>query len=239
MNSKDDFELTPKASDAQRNKSTGNFLRTELHSVSSENDFEFPDIRKLAGSPMVPQRKKSKSKYSLLRAFGGRRSEDLDPKPNLGRSDSSASTKSHSTLLRKLSRRTSTTSTIQSIASSSIRTVELSNPFDTIDNQSINDSRINSRASSYYDETIMISNPPTPTPTLVPTFSSSRDGNFVLCPQISVTPESASVNAGVCTLWAAVEITGVLRRADGTSTLDDAGRTYSTQSLTPRFLGRL
>ncbi|TEY31043.1 hypothetical protein BOTCAL_0825g00020 [Botryotinia calthae] len=236
VNSKDDFELTPKSSDAQRNKSTGNFLRTELHSMSSENDFESPDIRKLAGSPVVPQRKKSKSKYSLLRAFGGRRSEDLDSKPNLGRSDSSTSTKSHSTLLRKLSRRTSTASTIQSIASSSIRTVELSNPFDTIDNQSINDSRINSRASSYYDETIMISNPPTPTPTLVPTFSSSRDDNFVLCPQISVTPESASVNAGVCTLWAAVEITGVLRRADGTSTLDDAGRTYSTQSLTPRFL---
>ncbi|KAF7917613.1 hypothetical protein BELL_0084g00250 [Botrytis elliptica] len=236
--SKDDFELTPKASEAQRKISTGNFLRTELHSLSSEKDVESADIRKLAGSPVVPQRKKSKSKYSLLRAFGGRRIEDLDSNPTLGRSHSSTSTKSHSTLLRKLSRRKSSASTIQSIASSSDRTVELANPFDTIDNQSINDSRTNSRISSYYDGTIIMSNPPTPTPTptLVPTISSSREDNFVLCPQISVTPESASVNAGVCTLWAAVEITGVLRKADGTSTLDDAGRTYSTQNLTSRYL---
>ncbi|KAF7896612.1 uncharacterized protein EAF01_009015 [Botrytis porri] len=232
--SKDDFELTPKASEAQRNISTGNFLRTELHSLSLEKDIESPDIRKLAGSPVVPQRKKSKSKYSLLRAFGGRRSEDLDSEPSLGRSNSLTSTKSHGTLLRKLSRRKSSASTIQSIASSSIRTLDLSNPFDTIDNQSIDDSTINSRSSSYYDGTIMMSDPPTPTPTLVSTLSSSRDDNFVLCPQISVTPESASVNAGVCTLWAAVEITGVLRKADGTSTLDDAGRTYSTQNLTSR-----
>lgn len=191
---------------------------------------------------MAPQRKKSKSKYSLLRAFGGRRSEDLDSDPTLGRCHSSTSTKSHSTLLRKLSRRKSSASTIQSIASSSVGTVELSNPFDTIGNQGINDSRTNSRASFYYDGTIIMSNPPTPTPTptptLVPTLNFSKDDNFVLCPQISVTPESASVDAGVCTLWAAVEITGVLRKADGTSTSDDAGRTYSTQNLTSRYLGR-
>ncbi|KAF7885408.1 uncharacterized protein EAF02_003917 [Botrytis sinoallii] len=236
--SKDDFELTPKASEAQRKISTGNFLRTELHSLSSEKDVESADIRKLAGSPVVPQRKKSKSKYSLLRAFGGRRIEDLDSNPTLDRSHFSTSTKSHSTLLRKLSRRKSSASTIQSMASLSVRTVELANPFDTIDNQNINDSRTNSRISSYYDGTIIMSNPPTPTPTptLVPTISSSREDNFVLCPQISVTPESASVNAGVCTLWAAVEITGVLRKADGTSTLDDAGRTYSTKDLTSRYL---
>ncbi|TGO21530.1 hypothetical protein BPAE_0214g00010 [Botrytis paeoniae] len=231
---KHDFELTLKASEAQRNISTGNFLRTELHSLSSEKDIQSPDIRKLTGSPVVPQRRKSKSKYSLLRAFGVRRSEDLDSESTLGRSNSSTPTKSHSTLLRKLSRRKSSASTIQSIASSSIRTVEHFNPFDTINNQNINNSRTNSRASSYYDGTIMMSKPPTPTP--IPTLSSSRDDNFVLCPQISVTPESASVNAGICTLWVAVEITGVLRKADGTSTLDDAGRIYSTQNLTPRYL---
>ncbi|RAL66861.1 hypothetical protein DID88_007643 [Monilinia fructigena] len=64
------------------------------------------------------------------------------------------------------------------------------------------------------------------TPILTPIIPSSRDDNCVLCPQISVTPESASVNAGICTLWVAVEITGVLRSADGASPLNDAGCTY-------------
>lgn len=239
----DDSDRTPKA----RDTSAGKFLRTELHRGSSEMDVKRhsiqpinctpPDAQKLDGSPKIPKRKQSRSKYSLLRAFGGRRSEDdskstlgrsgpLASKSTLGRSNSSASTMSkiksqHNTLLRKLSHRKST--------ASSLATVELSNPFDA-DGQDISDY-------SYYDDTITMSGPPTPT--LTPTLSSFRDDNLVLCPQISITPESASVNSGVCTLWTAVEITGVLRRADGTSTLDDAGRTYSTQNLTPRCLGRL
>ncbi|QSZ29226.1 hypothetical protein DSL72_003738 [Monilinia vaccinii-corymbosi] len=248
----EDLDRTPKANPPPtRNASAGKFLRTELHRESSENDAKKHFIRssdipstplvvpKTEGSPEIPKRKPSKSKYSLLRAFGARRSEDLESKYPLGRSGSSASarsTKSHSTLLRKLSHRTSTASTIQSTASSvpaSLGPVELSHLFES-DSQDIIDARINSRASSYYDGTIVMSSPPTPTPT--PTIPSFKEDNFVLCPQISVTPESASVNAGVCTLWAAVEITGVLRRSDGTSTLDDAGRTYSTQNLTPRCL---
>ncbi|KAI9642293.1 hypothetical protein NHQ30_009095 [Ciborinia camelliae] len=246
----DDLDRTPTASHPlTRDISAGKFLRTELHRGSSENEVKRqsfqplnqqsnpPLIQNSDGSPKIPKRKPSKSKYSLLRAFGGRRSEDLDSTSTLGRSGSSASTKStksHSTLLRRLSHRKSTASTIQSIASSvpsSLGTVELSHPFET-DSQDISHARINSRASSYYDGTIMMSSPPTPS------LASFREDNFVLCPQISVTPESASVNAGVCTLWAAVEITGVLRRADGTSTLDDAGRAYSIQNLAPRCLGR-
>ncbi|ESZ99602.1 hypothetical protein SBOR_0013 [Sclerotinia borealis F-4128] len=254
-NHENDFDRTPKASrPPTRNISAGKFLRTELHRESSENDVKshfiqpsylqstLPDIQDPDGSPKMPKRRPSKSKYSLLRAFGGRWSEDLESQSSLGRSGSSASTKStkstksHSTLLRKLSRRKSTASTTQSIASSvpsSLGTVELSHMFET-DSEDIIDARVNSRGSSYYDGTIMMSGPPTPT--LTPTPVSFREDNFVLCPQISVTPESASVNAGVCTLWVAVEITGILRRADGTSTLDDVGRTYSTQNLTPRCL---
>ncbi|CAD6445854.1 1f7dc8b9-b6ef-4b00-a03f-3888a3dd88f1 [Sclerotinia trifoliorum] len=233
---KDDFDLTPKATrQPERAVSAGKFLRTELHRGSSENDVNrYPIQQPLDGSPEIPKRKHSKSKYSLLRAFGGKRSDDLNCKA-LGRSDSSASTrtmKSQNTLLRRLSHRKSTASTIQSIASSvpsSFGTVELTHPFDT-NSQEIIDATVSPRECSYYDGTVIISSPPTPT------LGSSRDDNLVLCPQISVTPESASVNAGVCTLWAAVEITGVLRRADGTSTSDDAGRTYSTQNLTPRCL---
>lgn len=232
-----------------RNISAGKFLMIELHREGSENDVKKDPIqlsnthatslstREADGSPIIPKRRPSKSKYSLLKAFGGRRNEE-ESKSTLNRSGSSASarsTKSHSTLLRRLSHRKSTASTIQSTASSvpsNLGTVGLSNLFEA-ENQDIHEARINSRASSYYDGPSMMSSTPTPT------HISSRDDNFVLCPQISVTPESASVDAGICTLWAAVEITGVLRRADGTSTLGDAGRAYTSPNLTPRCLGRL
>ncbi|KAB8299143.1 hypothetical protein EYC80_001248 [Monilinia laxa] len=245
------FHTSVATHSSSQDTSTGKFLRTysrlgnpgneaKKHSIrSSDLQSNILGTPKTDGSPIIPKRKPSKSKYSLLRAFGGRRSEDSEPKHTLGRSGSSASTrsmKSHSTLLRKLSHRKSTASTIQSDASSvpsSLGAVELSHLFDS-DGQDIINARINSGASSYYGGTVMMPSPSTPI--LTPMISSSRDDNCVLCPQISVTPESASVNAGVCTLWAAVEITGVLRSADGASPLNDASRTYSTQSLTPRCL---
>lgn len=114
---------------------------------------------------------------------------------------------------------------------SSLGTVELSHPFEC-DSQDIIDVGINSRVSSYYHDAIA-SCPPTPTPT------NSREDAFVLCPQISVTPESTSVNAGVCTIWAAVEITGVLRRADGGGVPNDVGRPDSSQYSVPQYSGKI
>jgi hypothetical protein len=36
-----------------------------------------------------------------------------------------------------------------------------------------------------------------------------------LCPQIKITPEVNSLDNGNCDLWVAVEVTGVLHKADG------------------------
>ncbi|PQE22100.1 ubiquitin-conjugating enzyme protein [Rutstroemia sp. NJR-2017a BVV2] len=243
MHNRGDADATPKPNrPVSRNLSVGKFLKTELnrgssrkdikeqlsprHSVRSLNPRCTPPLEQnLDGSPKIPARRPSKSKNFIMKAFGGRKNDES--KITLTRK---ASTGSQSTLLRRLSHRKSTASTISSSVSSvasSLGTVELSHSFERY-SQEIIDVGINSRSSSYYDD-IDFSCPTTPTP------SNCRDETFVLCPHISVTPESTSVHAGMCTLWVAIEITGVLRRADGSRDSAEMSRAYSTQNLTPQY----
>lgn len=49
----------------------------------------------------------------------------------------------------------------------------------------------------------------------VSSLSVTSQGSFILSPRINVTPEVSSVDNGSHELWVAIEITGVLRRADG------------------------
>jgi hypothetical protein len=242
-----DFDATPKPNrPVSRSLSVGKFLKTELNHGSSQNGIKEqlrlspqqsvqslnlrgtpPLQQNLDGSPKIPTRRPSKSKNFIMKAFGGRKIDES--KPPLTRK---ASTGSQSTLLRRLSHRKSTASTLSSSVSSvasSLGTVELSHSFERY-SQDIIDVGINSRASSYYED-IDFSCPATPTP------SNCRDEMFVLCPHISVTPESTSVHAGMCTLWVAIEITGVLRRADGSGASVEMSRAYSTQNLTPQYNG--
>ncbi|PQE20112.1 ubiquitin-conjugating enzyme protein [Rutstroemia sp. NJR-2017a BBW] len=227
MHNRGDFDATPKPNrPVSRSLSVGKFLKTELNRGSSRKEICTPPLQQnLDGSPKIPARRPSKSKNFIMKAFGGRKNDES--KIPLTRK---ASTGSQSTLLRRLSHRKSTASTISSSVSSvasSLGTVELSHSFERY-SQDIIDVGINSRSSSYYDD-IDFSCPATPTP------SNCRDEMFVLCPHISVTPESTSVHAGMCTLWVAIEITGVLRRADGSGGSAEMSRAYSTQNLTPQY----
>lgn len=43
----------------------------------------------------------------------------------------------------------------------------------------------------------------------------SLPGSFILCPQINVTPELSVIDTNTCSIWVALEVRGVLRRADG------------------------
>ncbi|PQE33351.1 ubiquitin-conjugating enzyme protein [Rutstroemia sp. NJR-2017a WRK4] len=243
MHNRGDFDATPKPNrPVSRSLSVGKFLKTELNRGTSRKDIGEqlsprqslqslnprctpPLQQNLDGSPKIPARRPSKSKNFIMKAFGGRKNDES--KIPLTRK---ASTGSQSTLLRRLSHRKSTASTISSSVSSvasSLGTVELSHSFER-NSQDIIDVGINSRSSSYYDD-IDFSCPVTPTP------SNCRDEMFVLCPHISVTPESTSVHAGMCTLWVAIEITGVLRRADGSGGSAEMSRAYSTQNLAPQY----
>ncbi|KAM3065398.1 hypothetical protein ACMFMG_011480 [Clarireedia jacksonii] len=243
--SRDDLDATPKANRlVSRSLSVGRFLRTELHRGGSQNVIKehqrlsprqsaqslnprvTPTLEQnLDGSPKIPTRRPSKSKNFIMKAFGSRKNDES--KTALTRE---ASIGSQRTLLRKLSHQKSTASTLSSSISStvsSLGTAESSHSFERY-RQDIIDIGFDLRVSSYNDD-IEISCPATPTP------SKCRDEMFVLCPQISVTPESTSVYAGMCTLWVAIEITGVLRRADGSGASGEMGRAFSAQNLTPQY----
>ena len=220
----DDPDTTPKARQAARITSAGAFLKSELQRGSidheaagtlsagcsrdslSLSDLAFPSPFDNADSdgqiyPKIPQRRFSKSKSFILKAIGGRSTQE--PK-HIRRVDSGTY---RNTLIRRISRsgtRTSDSST-NSIASSSTSC-------SIGDGKDITDISINSRI-PYGDSPVRRG------PSISSYTSDSSSGApsrdvFILCPQIVVTPEFPSVDGGHCTLWVAVEVNGILQRAD-------------------------
>lgn len=69
-----------------------------------------------------------------------------------------------------------------------------------------------------------------PLPTLDSLYTMCLRGSYVLCPQINVTPELTVVDTSMCSLWVAVEVIGVLRRADGQDEYGNGAERYPSHS---------
>jgi hypothetical protein len=217
----DDPDLTPKAkADLPRTISAGAFLKSEFHrrsldieegtySVRGQRHSLYPrngDLRRHPNtstqkwSPTIPERRPSKSKNFFLRAFGGRNSDETK---SIKRTDS---TLSRNTLVRRRSRiKNKVSASYDASYEDNVSSVdgESGCPRESFD---IVDVGINSR---------MFCETPLSYSASVTTSITANDNVFVLCPQIKVTPEVTSVDNGNCDLWVAIEITGVLHRADG------------------------
>lgn len=223
----DDPDVTPKAHKktagiprTPRTISAGDFLKYELYkphlnievdtfSVRGEHrprmydqvqNFRPSPASAKAWSPKMPERRTSKSKNFFLRAIGMRNSDE--PPKHIRRTGSAASRK---TLVRR-------SSLAQRVDDDPLHEKTLT-PATTYhsfppDSSDIADVDIHPRISSYRDTTSNLSLSSSPP-------SAGLPSAFVLCPQITITPEVSSVETGSCTLWVAVLITGALQRADG------------------------
>jgi hypothetical protein len=217
----DDPDLTPKAkSSLPRTISAGAFLKSELHgrsldieagrySVRGHRHSMCPrdeDHRRHAytpaqnWSPTIPQRRPSKSKNFFLRAIGGRSSEETK---GIERIDS---TQSKNTLIRRLSRsKKKVSGSYDASCEDNISSVGTESSFRS-KSFDIADVDINSRMSCGTPSSYSASDT---------TSITSNENVFVLSAQITVTPEVTSVDNGNCDLWVAIEVTGVLQKADG------------------------
>lgn len=225
----DDPDNTPKARRRSRRvASPGQYLATELNQYNPEVDLGFssPDanresINSLApdlipqraynvdGSPKTQRRNK---KNFLLKALAGRRSVDSKRSKRSIRLTSILSTKTvnsqttantdktRDTVLQRYSRRWS-----QSGNDGSEFDEQLTDTLSSNGSNDIANVRFSSRFSGDMPGTPSLAS-------FVP------NEKFVLCPQINITPELDSIDENKCILWVAIEITGILRKADGSKT---------------------
>ncbi|OWP05566.1 hypothetical protein B2J93_7910 [Marssonina coronariae] len=222
-----DLDITPKARPTTaRIRSAGAFLKSELHQRSFEfepTSFSVRDNRHAmftpqhttrrppsrVSPPKIPERRLSKSKNFFLRAIGGRLS---DNSKSVRRKDSEAS---KSTSIHRIPR-SRNPSPAESYTDSIVSTDSaFSFQLGSLD---IADVNINPRLSSYVGG---------------PSSSASSDTAavediFVLCPQITITPEIPSVDTGSCFLWVAIEVTGTLQKADGCENRYISSRTHNS-----------
>jgi hypothetical protein len=219
----DDPDVTPKVRNPlPRTISAGAFLKSELHrrsldveagrySVRGQRHSMFPRdedirVRHLVSPakdwyPSIPERRPSKSKNFFLRAIAGRSNEE--PK-GIKRVDS---TSSKNTLIRRLSRsKNKASSSYDASCEDNISYGGTKSSFRP-ESFDITDVGINSRISSCGTLSTHSASDKPP--------ANSNEIAFVLSPQINITPELSSVDNGNCDLWVAVEITGILHRADG------------------------
>ncbi|PBP27187.1 hypothetical protein BUE80_DR001829 [Diplocarpon rosae] len=210
-----DLDITPKARPpTARINSAGAFLKSELHERSFDiepTSFSVRDNRHsmftpqhttrrpppdIVSPPRIPERRLSKSKNFFLRAIGGRLSDDSK---SVRRKDSEVS---KGTLIRRLSR-SRNPSPAESYTDSIVSTDRAySFQLGSLD---ITDVGVNSRLSSYLGGS----------PSCASSDAAAVEDFFVLCPQITITPEISSVDTGSCFLWVAIEVTGTLQKADG------------------------
>jgi len=162
-----------------------------------------------ANSLKIPERRLSKSKTFFFKAIGSRNNQE--PK-RIRKVDSIESNKG--TLLRRLSR-TGRSSTSHSLCTGRTSSTRTTNSIET-DSQDIADVSVNFRESSfdYGNAGINHSTPATPL--------------CVLSPDIAITPELSTVDEGVCTMWVAVEITGVLRAEGARVNISEDLRQYGS-----------
>lgn len=68
--------------------------------------------------------------------------------------------------------------------------------------------------------------------TLDSPYTIGSQGTLILCPKIDVTPELSIVDTSACSLWIAIEVTGLLRRADGQEEYGNGADRYPSRSST-------
>lgn len=228
----EDPDVTPKAAkQAVRTMSAGAFLKSEYHSPRCSKDSDDSSDRihmsQLNGygqrisPPKIPERRLSKSKTFFFK-FGGRK--DKEPKP-IQRVDSTAS---KNTLIRRLSRGTNHNSSSDSTHTDSIQSVDSSYSLQRMNSRDITDVVVDPRVSSYG------SSLRSPSLGFMQDWSISAREEFLLCPEITITPEVLSLDSGSTNLWVAVEVAGTLRLANNpeqnSAKLPEGRRTISGHS---------
>ena len=83
------------------------------------------------------------------------------------------------------------------------------------------------RRISFHDD----SNTP-PLPTFDSLYTMGLRRSLILCPHINVKPELSILDTSACSLWVALEITGMLRRADGQGEFGNGADRYLSHSST-------
>jgi hypothetical protein len=193
-----------------RMMSDGGYLKSEYHGISAGDSTRL-SVMSTRGSPHVTdsalkmqERRFSKSKNFILKVIPGRSQSEPKSSNALHRLSSSVS---RHTLFRRPSRPERDSSAYyadeDSIASSDIA-YSLDN-----DSEDIADDDFNSRMPPYLD--YLDSRASSPFSSLNPSPAIYHRDVFVLCPQIKVTPEISTVDGATCSIWAALEVTGVLR----------------------------
>jgi hypothetical protein len=71
-----------------------------------------------------------------------------------------------------------------------------------------------------------------PLPTVDSPYTIGLRRSLILYPQINVTPELSIVDTSSCSLWVALEVTGMLRRADGQEDYGNGADRYPSHSST-------
>ena len=150
-------------------------------------------------APEIPERRPSKSKTFLFKLGHWK---DRAPRA-MKRVES---TTSKNTLLRRISHSSNQEVSSDSLGTSPITSEDRSYPLQHIKSRDITDDEIDSRTSSCGSISMHSLNPGH-----VGNWSSSIRDECLLCPEIRITPEISSLDAGSTNLWVAVEVTGVLR----------------------------
>jgi len=218
--------------------SAGAFLKNEFHSLrgSRQSDGSSDDIRmsQLDGHgirvslPEIPERRLSKSKPFFFK-LGGRKEKEAKPTQAVN------STTSKNTLVRRLSRGTNNRSNSDSSDAISLPSVDSSLPLQRVNSKDIADVIVDARISSYGNNAMRSTSPPS-----MENWATSAKEVFLLCPEITITPETSSLESGSTNLWVALEVTGTLRLANNhdhsSAKLREGRRTISDYSAGMRYI---
>lgn len=217
----DDPDITPKApKQVPRIMSAGAFLKKELHRGSADSDVSI-NLSQLNAQgerlspPKIPERRLSKSK-TFFSNFKSRKDKEPKPAPR------TTSVTSNNTLIRRLSRSSKRNSICEATNTDSIPSADSSYSLDGIHGEDIADFVVDSRKSSYHHNSSHSRKSE-----CSQNRSDPRPQSLVLCPEVKITPEVLTLDGGSVNLWVAVEISGVLRLANGsdqTSTIFQEAR---------------
>jgi hypothetical protein len=204
----EDPDLTPKASKPlPHTASAGAFLKSEFHKGSTESDAsihlsELNAQGERVSPPKIPERRLSKSKTFFFKV-GSRKEKEPKPIPRFD------STTSKNTLVRRFSRGQDRNSVSDSAYSDSITSTDSSCSLDGMNSGDIANVIIDPRISSYHRGSV--NSQGSESSQSWPAFARE---DFILCPEITITPEVLSLDGGSTDLWVAVEVTGTLRLAN-------------------------
>ena len=230
----DDPEATPKArNNVPRTVSAGEFLKSEYHSIFLDDDsyytkkpekdhdncaFQSSSQQQQSldnqDPPKIPERRLSKSKTFFLKVLPHRPKESTQ-------AQRAESNDSRNTLIRRLSRAGSR----NSFPIHAPENFPLPGAFPDRTSGDYVDATYNLRVSSYVG-----SEAPSSLSTGTSSSSIAPKDALILCPQVRVTPELSAVDGGVYSVWVAIEVTGILRRADGTEEYRGGLRRFSSVS---------